>query len=157
MKVLTVRDIWIYAKLNVQHNLPDLGPLGPPLTTGIHGRVFAYGSGLILKLGTKKHKAKMLAMLPWLSANAKHLAEITDFGDLGTGYWYLMERIPLRLTESEVLALAQRADGPANMAEFYRWLDGIEYRHTDIKPANVRKTHDGTIKLIDLESFEPKQ
>lgn len=157
MKVLTVRDVWIYAKYNSEHhNLPDLRPLGPPLTPGLHDRVFAYGPDQILKLGTKKYKAKMVEMLPWFRANTKHLPEITGFGDIGAGYWYLMERVPLRLSELEVDAL-NRNDGPANMTEFHKWLDNIEYEHTDIKPDNVRKAHDGTIKLLDLESFEPIQ
>lgn len=153
MKILTVRDVWEYAKY-YDHNLPDLQPLGPPLTTGLHDRVLAYGDALILKLGTRKHKAKMINMMPWFEANSKHLAEIVSFGYIGTGYWYLMKRIPLRLSKHEELALGDRSKSPPNMIEWYEWLDNIEYTHTDIKPDNIRKAHDGTVKLIDLESFK---
>jgi serine/threonine protein kinase len=65
-----------------------------------------------------------------------------------------MKRIPLLLSGHEVQSLADRSKSPANMIEFYQWLDNIEYTHTDIKPDNIRKAYDGTVKLIDLESFE---
>jgi thiamine kinase-like enzyme len=116
----------------------------------------------------------MKKMLPWLKQDHKHVAKLLDFGDFGECYWTLIEYIPKALSIQEVDYLSKvraaahkrkgwygyfskaplevRKMGP-DWKSLCSFLHRAKYWHGDLHAGNVRKADDGTLKLIDLESF----
>ena len=180
MKIHTVGELRRRAK-EVKHNLPDLSVLGSHLKTGMHGGVFKYGDN-VLKVGESATKERIIEMLDWLKLSHKHMARLIDFGYFGSGYWTLIEYVPLTLSVQDVecldtvrrAAMYRRKSGwfeaqdiwghlinaskevkrmDAEWRSLCDFLHRAKYWHSDLSVGNVRKTHDGIVKLIDFESF----
>jgi hypothetical protein len=161
-----------------KHNLPDLSIMGPHTNVGIHHGVFRYGDDKILKVSKYGCIKRMKKILPLLRKGHKHLAKLLDFGTYNTGHWELIEYIPLTISAQEAdeyLGIVERAalfkrykkmyhnyaiDAvkvrklPPQWQSLYKFLSSSKLWYDDLHAGNVRKTADGTVKLIDFESFQ---
>lgn len=166
------------AASEVDNNLPDLSIMGPHTCVGLHFGVFRYGDDKVLKVSKYGCMKRMQKLLPFLKEGHEHLAKLLDFGTYNTGYWELIEYIPFTISAQEAdeyLGVAERAalfkrykkmyhnyatDAvkvkklPAQWQSLSKFLSSAKPWYDDLHVGNVRKTADGTVKLIDFESFQ---
>jgi hypothetical protein len=173
----TVGELRRAAK-EVDNNLPDLSIMGPHTSVGLHFGVFRYGDDKVLKVSKYGCIERMQKILPFLRKGHEHLASLLDFGTYNNGFWELIEYIPFTISAQEAdeyLGIAERAalykrnkkmygsyivdaykvQGlPEQWQSLSRFLSSTKYWYDDLHAGNVRKTADGTVKLIDFESFQ---
>ncbi len=166
--------------LPLPDNFPDLNRVGDEIGKGIHGTVYRYGKGRVIKFGchwAEDEKFKALDAFVKKTKRHKAVVDIYSCGRLGDKfYWLVMEYLPKEITRKERDEYWPRVEGhmsrywykdpfwtkssrydlnqfPKKWKTMLRSMATIKEKHLDLHSGNVRRNGKGEPKMIDIESF----